>query len=324
MNNIEIIVYVSCATYNQSQYIIDTLDGFCKQQTNFPFVCGIIDDASTDGEPEVIQKYIEDNFELDNNEIVRFSEDDNCKRLFARHRNNLNCYFVVVFLKYNHYSIKKTRLPYIAEWREKAKYIAMCEGDDYWTDSLKLQKQVDFMESHPENSLCFCNNIKLYPDGREEMVPRYPNDMESCPISDLIREGGGAMSTHTIMYRNSLYVPYNTWAKNCPVGDLPMMLSLAAKGKVGFLSDVVGVHRFEAKGSWTVSISEDTKRKRKLNADIIKMYKLFDVWTEKKYHSEVVKKIWNIRLTILKGEVRNCINKINNHKSLVFPKKINK
>lgn len=310
MDKNDVMVYVGCLTYNQSQYIIDTLDGFSKQQTDFPFVCGIIDDASTDGEPMVIQKYIEDNFELDNNEIVRSSEDDNCKRVFVRHKNNLNCYFVVVFLKYNHYSIKKKKLPYIAEWREKAKYIAMCEGDDYWTDSLKLQKQVDFMESHPENSLCFCNNIKLYPDGRKEMIPRYPSDMNSCPMADLIKGGGGAMSTHTMLYRKSLFVPPSTWVKDCPVGDLPLMLTLAAKGSVGFLSDVVGVHRFEAKGSWTSRMATDRKKNKNVSRAIVKMYKQFDEWTDYKYHTAIRKKIRDIKTSILKGDIVFYVRKL--------------
>ena len=69
-------------------------------------------------------------------------------------------YFAVVYLKENHYSQKKSKAPYLTEW-EDTKYIALCEGDDYWTDPLKLQKQVDFLERHPDYSLC-CHRFKIY------------------------------------------------------------------------------------------------------------------------------------------------------------------
>lgn len=142
------LVNVRCWTFNQAKYITDSMNGFCMQQTNFPFVCCIVDDASTDGEQNVIEKYLLDNFDFSENSEAYKKETEYGFITYARHKNNRNCYFVVIFLKKNHFSKKKNKLPYLEEWRKPCKYEAICEGDDYWIDSLKLQKQVDAIESH--------------------------------------------------------------------------------------------------------------------------------------------------------------------------------
>ena len=282
-------VYVSCMTYNQSAYIKDALDGFCKQQTSFPFVCGIIDDASTDGEAKVIRDYLDEHFELSDSTVVKRDETDDYLRIFARHKDNKNCFFAVVFLKYNHYR-KRSKDPYVAEWKEKAQYIALCEGDDFWIDPNKLLKQVNFMECHPEHSLCFCAHKELYITGRVVLNQRYDSDKDVCPIEDIILGGGGYMATNSMLFRRSLYVPYQSWAEGCPVGDLPTMLSLSNQGKVGYLSDVMCVHRHLSKGSWTSIMASSLKRRRNHNKAIIRMWKQFDRWSDRRYHSLVLKK----------------------------------
>lgn len=293
------MVYVSCATYNQSSYIEEALDGFCIQRTDFPFVCGIIDDASTDGEAEVIQKYMEEHFDLNDAEVTCHEETEDFVRIFAQHKINKNCYFVLVFLKHNHYQIKKSKLPYVCEWRDVAKYIALCEGDDYWIDPLKLQKQVDFMEAHPKHSLCFCANQRLLPSGEISIDKRYDSNVEICPMKDIILGGGAYMATNSMMYRQSLYIPYQTWAPNCPVGDLPLMLTLAQKGFVGYLADVMCVYRIAAKGSWTQRMHASFKTRKNHDKSISKMWHQFDKWSGKKYHKYVMKKLMINKKTIM-------------------------
>lgn len=150
-------VYISCMTFNHANYIEDAMHGFVMQQTNFPYVAVVVDDASTDGEPEVIRQFLEKEFDMPS--AVQ-NETEDYVRIVAKHKTNVNCTFVVVFLKYNHYSIRKARLPYIKEWYDNAQYIALCEGDDYWTDPLKLQRQVNFLEEHEEYSMC-CHGADL-------------------------------------------------------------------------------------------------------------------------------------------------------------------
>lgn len=152
-------VCTSCMTYNQSTYIEDALNGFTMQKTNFPFVCIVVDDASTDGEQDVIKKYLEQHFELEDKTITRNEETEDYVLSFARHKTNRNCFFAVLFLKYNHYR-KKSKLPYISKWIDNSKYLAMCEGDDYWTAPQKLQTQVDYLETHP-NIVLSCHQYSV-------------------------------------------------------------------------------------------------------------------------------------------------------------------
>ena len=138
------IVLIRCYTYNHCKYIEDALNGFISQETTFPFVCLVIDDASSDGEQDIIKEFLnrecdksrEENFDTDEAFVIRIP-----------HTNNPNCTIVVYFLKENHYSLKKSKIPYVQPWRSCCKYEALCEGDDCWTDPLKLQKQVDILES---------------------------------------------------------------------------------------------------------------------------------------------------------------------------------
>ena len=164
-------VCVRCSTYNHAPFIEKAMNGFTMQRTTFPFVCTIIDDASTDGEQDVIRQYLSDNFDLSDNSIARTEETDDYILSFARHKRNKQCYFAVLYLKYNHYK-KKDREPYMSEWLDNSKYIAWCEGDDYWIDSLKLQKQYDILENDETVSMCHHNFYELFPNGEKKCKER--------------------------------------------------------------------------------------------------------------------------------------------------------
>lgn len=142
MNSSEMkpLVSISCITYNHKDYIIDTLNGFLMQKTNFPFEVLIHDDCSTDGTTEIIREYAKKYPEI-------------IKPMYERE---------------NQYQHGK---PFGSEvWnypRAKGKYIALCEGDDYWIDPYKLQKQVDFLEANPDYGMCYTNfDIKNEVSGR--------------------------------------------------------------------------------------------------------------------------------------------------------------
>lgn len=148
------LVCIECFTYNQSSYIIDAMNGFIVQQTDFPFVAVIIDDASTDGEQDVIRSYVEGHFDHSQESGYREWDTEDASWTFAQHAENRNCHFVVVYLKKNLFKEPDKKKELIKDWYN-AKYIAVCEGDDYWIDPLKLQKQVDFLESHEDFTMCF-------------------------------------------------------------------------------------------------------------------------------------------------------------------------
>lgn len=158
MNNY--LVSISCITYNQSLYIVDAMNGFVMQQTEFPFVAVIIDDASTDGEQEAIRKYVDEHFDHSTESGYKEWETEDAFWTFAQHTENKNCHFVVVYLKRNLFKEGDKKVEIVKDWTQ-TKYIAICEGDDYWTDPLKLQKQVDFLEEHDEYDLC-CAASSVY------------------------------------------------------------------------------------------------------------------------------------------------------------------
>ena len=93
---------IQCLTYNQSEYIADALRGFAIQQTNFPFLALIFDDASTDGEQDVIKTYMNENFDYTEETGYKQWETEDANWVFARHNENENCFFVVAYLKRNH------------------------------------------------------------------------------------------------------------------------------------------------------------------------------------------------------------------------------
>ena len=147
-NSYNFFLYVECTTFNHAGFVKDALNGFCIQKTDFPFVCIILDDASTDGTQNVIKEYVFAHFNVTSKE-----DNDDYTLLFAQHKENESCFFAAYFLKYNHYSIGKSKQCYLDAWNIDCKYMAICEGDDYWTIPEKLQIQVNYLEEHPEITL---------------------------------------------------------------------------------------------------------------------------------------------------------------------------
>lgn len=206
MEDIKYMVRVSCMTFNHAHYIADAMNGFCMQETNFPFVCTIMDDASTDGEQDVIKNYLEEHFDLEDSSVVRKEETDDYFLTFAQHKTNKNCYFAVLFLKYNHYSIKKPKMPYIEEWCD-TKYVALCEGDDYWIDSQKLQTQTDLLDANPDISLVAGGYV--YKKGsRETLVIKNENNNKNFRFNQNDWKKNWYTKTLTVMYRVKATVDY--------------------------------------------------------------------------------------------------------------------
>lgn len=247
-------VLVRCFTFNHSKYIEEALNGFTMQQTNFPFVCTIFDDASTDGEQEVIRNYIQEHFDLENKSVVRNEETDDYILTFARHKTNHNCYFAVYILKYNHYSTRKAKAPYLKEWRSSILYEAICEGDDYWTDPDKLQKQVDVLKSSPFFSMVCCRaqmySMKLNKFRQKDNFCR-KGDGELNP-KEIIRRGGYYIPTCSIVYRIDIRnMNYPDYCKNSPVGDFPLQIWMAMKGKVYYFDAPMAVYRVDNPSAWS-------------------------------------------------------------------------
>ena len=238
-------VSVWCNTYNQASYIKDTMDGFCMQQTNFPFACLIMDDASTDGEPEVIKQYLNDHFDTE-----WTKETDDYHLTLARHQENKNCFFVVYLLKYNHYSIKKPRLKYYREVTDEIDYVALCEGDDYWTDAHKLQKQADALDANPQATLVYTNFQTIDGEGNpisRPFIKDFPGRSHSGDNLPTLLRYGNYIMVLTSMYR------YKVWKSesfaNCPIKmDFALTLSAALMSDFIWLPEQTGCYRILENG----------------------------------------------------------------------------
>ena len=158
--NYKYTVCTQCMTFNHKSFIEETLRGFAMQQTTFPVVTVVTDDASTDGEQELLRTWAADNLDLTAADACE-RDTDYAHIVSAPLKENPLHTFVFLFLIENHYSRKKSKQPYLAEWMNSAKYYAFCEGDDYWTEPLKLQRQVDLLESNPDISVT-CHRYKVF------------------------------------------------------------------------------------------------------------------------------------------------------------------
>lgn len=239
----EPMVAIHCCAYNHESYIRDALEGFVNQKVKFSIIAIVHDDASSDSTAEIIREY-----------HSRFPQ-----------------IIYPIFEKENQYSKPGKPLRKIMEnaiIKTCAKYVAYCEGDDYWTDPLKLQKQVDFLESHPEYSMCVTNATAIKQFGERVILPFNLGDCD-CDISmkDLIVKGGGCCSTNTLLIRMDKYKEYVAKDLQFHVGDYPMQMYMGHVGKVRFLSDNTAVYRFEHPGSWT---GKDLKKNLKEKEEIAK------------------------------------------------------
>ena len=232
------MVCTRCYTYNHSQFIKEALDGFSMQKTTFPVVTVIVDDASTDGEQEVIRQYLIDNFEKPYN----VEETDYATTICACHKNNTNCEFVAILLKYNHFRIRRPKMPYLLKWYKNSKYYALCEGDDFWTDPNKLQRQVLFLENNPDFSMSF-HDVSIT-SGHKYYTSPPKNFLTAKDI--ILRH---YIPTASVVVRRS--ISEKTKEYGLSFGDIPFEIQVSLYGKVVFFPETMGEYRDNNSGSIT-------------------------------------------------------------------------
>lgn len=222
--NTDILVSICCITYNQISSIRQCIDGFLMQKTNFKYEIIIHDDCSTDGTTEVIREYA----------------------------NNYPNVIVPIFQTVNQYQNGNKRI--LASFvypKVNGKYIALCEGDDYWTDSMKLQRQVDYLETHPICTMT-CNRTRLFSEKQNKYVGEQYCRASDGELSaeDIINRTGLYIPTCSIIYRKEISDNIPDYWKECAVGDYPLQIMCAMKGSVYYFDDVMSVYRIENTSSW--------------------------------------------------------------------------
>ncbi len=258
MNNTNnCMVSVFCTTYNQKKYIAKCLESMVNQKTNFPYEIIVRDDASTDGTSDIVRefgaKYPD--------KIVPFIQPEN---LFQRGLEHIS--FEKMFRM------------------SKGKYIAVCDGDDFWTDENKLQKQVDFMESHPDYSMCGHAAYFARDDDslRTDRFFRLAMGSGDLTIEEVISKW--AMATTSLMYRKScrtdIIFPYRG---NCVNDDYAMMVYMALKGKIYYSDELMGAYRLSANGSISQRLLEDKEFLKKYSTEFADMLDRIDSYTQGRY-----------------------------------------
>ena len=241
-------VYVRSCTYNQSQYIEDCLNGVALQKTDFPFVHHVIDDCSTDGEQEVIKAWIERECDL---ETAEYYDNDICTITLAKNKSNPNCTLVAYFLKRNMYRERVEKEKLYTPWREACPYEALCEGDDYWIDSNKLQDQVNALDKTPNATMCH-TSFRCVDQNKDILNrPRYENYKKRSKTGDCFTElliHGNYPMTLTVLFRNNVFL--SDIYKNSPEKyDYALFLIAASMGDFIYLNKEYGCYRYVETGA---------------------------------------------------------------------------
>ena len=223
--NTDPVVSVICLTHNQEQFVRDCLEGFLMQQTSFPFEVMVYDDASTDNTPDIIKDYA------------------------AQYPN----IFKPTLYQSNNYS---KGLGYVGFYdgikKAKGKYVAYCEGDDYWTDPGKLQKQVDFLEAHPDYEVCanetlIKNDMYKHLDGVLFSAFNHNLFVSTTKRHYTFEDSltGNIFHVSSLMYRN-IPIRLPGWINRFSAFDMVLYMLLAKEGDMYVMPEVMSVYRSHA------------------------------------------------------------------------------
>ena len=215
LNNSKPLVSICCLTYNHEKYIRKTLDGFLMQCTDFYFEIVIHDDASTDQTANIITEYAKKN-------PLIFKPLLQTENQRSKYKCGMN--------------------PRFNYPRAKGKYIALCEGDDYWTDPYKLQKQIDFLEGNEEFAMCF-HDAWVIEDNKK--LHQYVNKSKTVfKTEDLFERH--FIPTASIVFRNNIKLP--DWYSEVQSGDRLLLFFLSLQGNLKYLDEVMSVYRLHDAG----------------------------------------------------------------------------
>lgn len=211
------LVSISCITYNHEKYIRDAIEGFLMQKTTFPIEILIHDDASTDNTATIVREY-----EVKYPQLIK-----------------------PIYQTENQYSKKDGTIGRIQRGRARGKYYATCEGDDYWTDPLKLQKQVEFLEENLDYSACTHSNYI----SKEGVLTKSSSRIrtKSLILEDLV--WGIPFQTASLLFRkNALKLP-DIFTDS--LTDTTLFMLLAERGKIFFMPETMSVYRIHDNGVWS-------------------------------------------------------------------------
>jgi len=245
------LVTIICITYNHESFISQALDSFIMQKTTFPFEIIVHDDASTDNTQLIVREYETKHPSLFNN-IYQIENQ------FSK--NELNIWFDITFPV------------------AKGKYIALCEGDDYWTDILKLQKQVDFLEENPQIVAAFHNTEERCFDGllNSRLYMNKMDTSQTVSIYEMLEFN--IVPTSSLVFRR-VELPDNINSsnfKNLHFADWPLNLLLARNGDYYYFPFIMSVRRMHQNSIWGMQDHSENIRKTIETLKLMISYNWFD------------------------------------------------
>ena len=252
-----IMVTVVCLTYNHEKYIRQALKSMLAQKTNFPYEILVHDDASTDGTTKIIQEMAGAHPTI---------------RLICQTENQYSK-GVNIFTRFI--------IPEI-----KGKYVAFCEGDDFWTSPLKLYKQVTLMERHPKAALCIHNAIRVNRYGKRIGTVNTTDRSRKISCEEVIIGGGGFCATNSILAPSQLLLNPPAYFKEMPF-DFVLQMYLASCGNTYCFAEKMSAYRVFADGSWTVRMKENPQSYQIHHDKAIKVLDKFNQDTGLKYNDTI-------------------------------------
>lgn len=255
------VVSICCIAYNHEKYIGKALDSFLMQKTTFDYEIIVHDDASTDGTASIIKQYEK------------------------RYPNKIRG----IYQKENQYSKGNKRILLFAHEIANGKYIALCEGDDFWTDENKLQRQVEFMEANKDCGGCFHSGSII--DAKKNYIVgecKTKKYSQKITVEDILGCKGLAIVSSSIMYRKSILNTIPNFFLISPVGDFPLQIIIASNKYAYYMEDNMSAYQINVKNSWTSSTRgyKNLKKKRLgYSEEIIKTLKEMDKYFEFKYRN---------------------------------------
>lgn len=268
-----ILVSINTLTYNHEKYIAQCIKGILMQKTNFAFELLIHDDASTDNTAAIIKEY-----EKKYPKIIK-----------------------PIYQTENQWSKGIKNSVTYQYPRAKGKYIALCEGDDYWIDENKLQMQVNVMETNPEVTICYCRVQTFEKNLDKFTIPRDNQIKEGfITLNDFTKEeyyrGNWCFHTSSFFIRSKILIEYmNTDAevfKIFPYGDMPTQLFALCKGKGYFIDKTMSKYRLFS-GGYNSSIRANPEKGIVDETKLVIALEKFDEYTEFKYHEDIKHRIKN-------------------------------
>lgn len=253
MNKDDILVSINCITYNHQNYIAEAIEGFLKQKTTFAYEIIIGEDCSTDQTRKIIELYQEKY--PDKIRLITSGANVGMQQNAVRVLNASN-----------------------------GKYIAFCEGDDYWTDPYKLQKQADYMERHPECTLCFHNGVVLdvATNGQKSILPPSGAYQKYYHGSDWKYNAGemvllNSLPTASLFYPKRLLEHVPQWYHTAFAGDICVVFLCTQAGYAHYIDEVMSVYRLNVPNSVTTKWKEtDEKDEQSRTERQKKLFELID------------------------------------------------